>query len=97
MSFISAYIISSQMPQCNGGNKSLSNNFLTNGQNFKITSLPACLGACLGAPNDMSLNTPSATSHQQSTLSILMEKEVCLCCHRWFSRMEQHLAYNHKE
>jgi hypothetical protein len=41
MSFISAYIISSQMPQWNGGNKYLSNNFLTNGQNFKITSLPA--------------------------------------------------------
>jgi hypothetical protein len=41
MSFISAYIISSQMPQLNGGNKSLSTNFLANGQNFKITSLPA--------------------------------------------------------
>jgi hypothetical protein len=59
MSFISGYIISSPMPQLNGGNKSLSTNFLANGQNFKILSLPACLGA----PNDMSPNTPSATSH----------------------------------
>jgi hypothetical protein len=23
-----------------------------------------------------------------------MEKELCSGCHRWFSRMEQHLAYN---
>jgi hypothetical protein len=59
MSFISAYIISSQMPQLNGGNRPLSTNFLANGQNFNITSQPACLPASLGAPHDMSPNTPT--------------------------------------
>jgi hypothetical protein len=45
MSFISGYIISSPMLQLNGSNKSVSTNFLANGQNFKIMSLPASLPA----------------------------------------------------
>jgi hypothetical protein len=87
MSFISGYITFSQMPQSNGRNGALNANFLANGQKFKNLSLPAKV-------NPMLPDTPSATSHQQSTVSLTMKKELCLGCHRWFSRMEQHLVYN---
>jgi hypothetical protein len=72
----------------NGRNGALNANFLANSQKFKNSSLPAKVPP-------MPPNTPSSTtSHRQSTVSLTMEKELCLGCHKWFSGMEQHLAYN---
>jgi hypothetical protein len=75
------------MSQSDGRNGALNATFLANGQKFKNLSLPAKMPPMLH-------NTPSTTSHPQSTVSLNMERELCLGCHRWFSRMEQHLAYN---
>jgi hypothetical protein len=75
------------MPQSNGQNKALTANVFANGQKFKNSSLPAKMLTMLP-------NTPSTTSHPQSTVSLIMERELCLGCHQWFSRMEQHLVYN---
>jgi hypothetical protein len=58
-----------------------------NGQKFKNLSLPTKVPPMLP-------NTPFTTSHPQSTVSLTMERELCLGCHRWFSRMKQNLAYN---
>jgi hypothetical protein len=71
----------------NGRNGALNANFLANGQKFKNLSLAAEVPPMLP-------NTPSTTSQPQSTVNLTMERELCLGCHRWFSRMEQHLAYN---
>jgi hypothetical protein len=73
------------MAEANGA---LNANFLANGQKFKISSLPAKVPP-------IPPNIPSTTFHPQSTVSLNMERELCLGCHRWFSRMEQHLPGNH--
>jgi hypothetical protein len=75
------------MPQLNGWNKALTTNFLTNSKKFKNLSLPAEVPP-------VTPKTPSTTFHRQSTVSLTTEKELCLGCHRWFSRMEQQLANN---
>jgi hypothetical protein len=56
MSFVSGYIIFSQMSQWNGRKGALHANFLANSQKFKNLSLPAKVPP-------MHPNAPFATSH----------------------------------